>query len=93
MFKYFHIKEKLQRPLISDKQHVLDTKVDKGQEQQKQREVAKKGMVVPRSGDIMSKIRTQKDVSIASAFKDDKIPAAGVLTDHQAQLTKVTFCW
>ena len=81
------MKKRLQRALISDKQHELDTKVDNGQEQQKQREVANRG------GDIMSKIRTQKDVSKTFAFKDDKIPAAGVFTDHQAQLTKVTLCW
>jgi hypothetical protein len=39
----------------------------------------------------MAKIVAQRDVAITSAFKDQEVPAAGVLTDHQAELTKVAF--
>ena len=73
----------------SDKQHELSLE---GKEPQKQREVAKKCQIVPRNNSIMSKIVTQREVSIPAVFKDEELPVAGVLTDHQVDLTKVTPC-
>ena len=61
-------------------------------EPQKQREVVKKCQIVPRNNSIMSKIVTQREVSITSVFKDDEPPVGSVLTDHQVDLTKVTPC-
>ena len=37
----------------------------------------------------MAKIVAHKEVSVTSAFKEDEVPPAGVLTDHQEELTKV----
>ena len=73
----------------SDKQHELSLE---SKEPQKQREVTKKCQIVPRNNSIMSKIVTQREVSITSIFKDDELPVGGVLTDHQVDLTKVTPC-
>ena len=49
----------------------------------------KKSSMAPRGNNIMSKIVAQRDVSITSAFKDEEVPAAGVLTDHEAELSKI----
>ena len=49
----------------------------------------KKSSIAPRGSNIMSKIVAQRDVSITSAFKDEEVPAAGVLTDHEAELSKI----
>ena len=78
--------------MFADKQHELDfPEADEDEEPQKPRDIAKKGSIVPRGSDIMSKIIAQRDVTITSAFKDEEVPAAGVLTDHQAELNKVIF--
>ena len=76
---------------ILDKQHELDFPEGEEEEEepQKAREVAKKSSIAPRGSNIMAKIVAQRDVSITSAFKDEEIPAAGVLTDHEAELSKV----
>ena len=76
---------------ILDKQHELDFPEGEEEEEepQKQREVVKKSSIAPRGSNIMAKIVAQRDVSITSAFKDEEIPAAGVLTDHEAELSKV----
>ena len=49
----------------------------------------KKSSIAPRGSNIMSKIVAQRDVSITSAFKDDEVPATGVLTDHEAEPSKI----
>ena len=49
----------------------------------------KKSSIAPRGSNIMSKIVAQRDVSITSAFKNEEVPAAGVLTDHEAELSKI----
>ena len=56
---------------------------------QKQKEFVKKSSIAPRGSNIMSKIVAQRDVSITSAFKNEEVPAAGVLTDHEAELSKI----
>ena len=57
--------------------------------QKPQKDTVKKASIVPRGSNIMAKIVAQKDVSVTSAFNDEEIPPCGVMTDHQAELTKV----
>ena len=43
---------------------------------------------ITRGSNILNKVRATTDVGLKSAFTDEELPPFGVLTDHEAELSK-----
>ena len=72
----------------SDKTFDLDLP-DTEEEEPTKSQTKKEVTTITRGSNILNKVVATKDVGLKSSFTEDKIPAFGVLTDHESELSKI----